>query len=205
MTSTPSTPPPKPDPRDAELRALVAAGEIDRATEQTIRTYGPELVSWLCSIMTSEADGYDAFSRMSEELWRSFRRFDGRCSVRTWCYMLARHAAFRVRTQPRQTREVLLSHVPSVLGAVTHVWNTTRAVEQQAQNVYAEIRSQLDEEDQTLLVLRVDRDLAWRDIAIVMLGEDVDPDTITRKAATLRKQFERIKDRLRELAAEKLS
>jgi len=202
---TAPTPPPKTDARDAELRAMVAAGEIDRATEETIRIYGPELVSWLCSILPNEADGYDAFSRASEELWRSFRRFDGRCSIRTWCYMLARHAAFRVRAQPRQHREVLLSHVPSVLGAVTHVWNTTRAGEQQAQNVYAEIRSQLDDDDQTLLVLRVDRDLAWRDIAIVMLGEDSDPDAVTRKAATLRKQFERVKERLRELAAEKLA
>src|SRR5262249_16898345 len=57
-----TTSPPKPDPRDDELRALIAKGEIDRATEQTIRTYGAELVGWLCSIMPTEADGYDAFS-----------------------------------------------------------------------------------------------------------------------------------------------
>jgi RNA polymerase sigma-70 factor, ECF subfamily len=197
-----TTSPPKPDPRDDELRALIAKGEIDQATEQTIRTYGAELVGWLCSIMPTEADGYDAFSRLSEELWRSF---DGRCSVRTWCYMLARHAAFHVRTQPRNQREVLLSHIPSVLGAVTHVWNTTRGGEQHAQNVYAEIRRQLDEDDQTLLVLRVDRNLAWRDIALVLLGEQADPEDVTRKAATLRKQFERVKERLRELAAKRLA
>ena len=85
---------------------------------------------------------------------------------------------------------------------MTHVWNTTRANAVREQNVYAEIRKQLDPDDQTLLVLRVDRDLAWRDIAIVMLGEAAVDAEVTKKAAALRKQFERVKERLRELAAE---
>jgi RNA polymerase sigma-70 factor (ECF subfamily) len=90
------------------------------------------------------------------------------------------------------------------LGAVTYVTNTTRRGEHRAWNVYAEIRRELDDDDQILLVLRVDRNLAWRDIAIVLLGESARFDEIARKAATLRKQFERVKDRLRSLAAEKL-
>jgi RNA polymerase sigma-70 factor (ECF subfamily) len=201
--TTPPTPAPH-DPRDDELRALIAAGEIDRATDETLRHYGPELIGWLCSIFTAEADAHDAFSRMSEELWVSFRRFDGRCSVRTWCYMLARHAASHVRGRPSTKNEVLVSEIPSVVHAVTHVWNTTRRREQHASDIYVQIRQQLDDDDQLLLVLRVDRNLAWRDIAHVMLGEDAEPDEVTRKAATLRKQFERVKDRLRELAAEHL-
>jgi RNA polymerase sigma-70 factor, ECF subfamily len=198
-----TTPPPVPDKLDLDLLELITQ-DVDRGTEQTIRAYGPELIGWLCSILPSEADAHDAFSRMSENLWRTLPRFDGRCSVRTWCYMLARQAAHYVRTRPPTNREVLVSHVPSVIGAVTHVWNTTRAREHRAENVYAEIRRELDDDDQTLLVLRVDRDLAWRDIAIVMLGEDADADEVTRRAAALRKQFERVKDRLRELAAQKL-
>lgn len=198
-------PEPAPDPIDAGLRAMIAAGEIDRATETAIRTYGPELVGWLGAMLKQEADAQDAFAWMCEELWRSLRRYDGRCSLRTWCYMLGRHAVYRVRTQPRSARELLVSQVPSVAHAVTHVWNTTRANAAAVQNVYAEIREALPEEDQTLLVLRVDRDLAWRDIAIVLLGEEAPTDEVTKKAASLRKQFERIKVRLRELAAEKLS
>jgi RNA polymerase sigma-70 factor (ECF subfamily) len=194
---------PIPDPCEAELRDLVEANAIDRAIDRTLRAYGPELITWLSSMFENEADAYDAFSWMSEELWRSIKRFDGRCSIRTWCYMLARHAAFHVRSQPRRRREVLLSHIPSVLGAVSHVWNTTRRGEQHARSIYAEIRRQLDDDDQTLLVLRVDRNLAWRDIAIVLLGEAADADAVTRRAATLRKQFERVKERLRELATRK--
>jgi RNA polymerase sigma-70 factor (ECF subfamily) len=118
--------------------------------------------------------------------------------------MLARHATVRVRTQPRRQHELLVSQVPSIAHAVTHVWNTSRANASQVQDVYAEIRRSLDDDDQTLLVLRVDRDLAWRDIAIVLLGEDAATEEVTKKAATLRKQFERVKERLRTLASEKL-
>jgi len=191
------------DPRDEELKALVVAGEIDRATEGAIRLYGPELVGWLCSVLPSEADAQDAFSRASLELWKSLRRFDGRCSIRTWCYMLARHAAVKVRSR-RTEREVLVSSMPSIAGVVSHVWSTTRRGQARADDVYAQIRQELDEEDQILLVLRVDKDLAWRDIAQVLLGEDAPADDLQRKAAALRKQFERVKERLRQLAAERL-
>jgi RNA polymerase sigma-70 factor (ECF subfamily) len=193
-----------PESGDAAVQRAIERGELDRAAEQAIRLYGPEITSWLRASFANEADAYDAFSRMSEQLWRSLGRFDGRCSLRTWCYMLAHDAARYVRGRSQRRREVLVSQVPSLLGAVTHVWNTTRGAEHRAQDVYAEIRRALDDEDRTLLVMRVDRKLAWRDIAIVLLGEGADPADVTRKAATLRKQFERVKIRLRELAAERL-
>ena len=192
------------DPRDAELRELIARGEHERATEEALRTYGPELIGWLCSILPGTADAHDAFSRMSEELWKSLRRFDGRCAVRTWCYMLARHAAARIRGRTGKRREVLVSQIPSLQQAVTRIWNTSQQDARRTRDVYAEIRTELDEDDQTLLVLRVDRNLAWRDIAQVLLGEDASPAALTRKATALRKQFERVKDRLRELADKRL-
>src|ERR1044071_7011848 len=159
------------DPRDAELRELIARGEHERAIEEALRSYGPELVGWLCSILPTTADAHDAFSRMSEELWKSLRRFDGRCAVRTWCYMLARHAAARIRGRNGKRRVLLVSQIPSLQQAVTRIWNTSSQEAKRTRDVYAKIRTELTEEDQTLLALRVDRNLAWRDIAQVLLGE----------------------------------
>jgi len=65
-------------------------------------------------------------------------------------------------------------------------------------DAFADIRSQLDEDDQVILVLRVDRSMGWRDIARVIAEGDTDAD-VDRVAATLRKRFERIKTRIREL------
>ena len=189
---------------EAEVLATIASRAYGPATERLLRAYGPELIGWLCSILPSVADAHDAFSRMSEELWKSLRRFDGRCAVRTWCYMLARHAAARIRGRSGKRREVLVSQIPSLQQAVTRIWTTSSQEAKRTRDVYAEIRTELDEEDQTLLVLRVDRNLAWRDIAQVILGEDARPAELTRKATALRKQFERVKDRLRDLAARRL-
>ena len=200
MSSTPSV-----DEREHRLRAMVAAGNIDQATEQAIRGYGSELVGWLRANLRNDADAEDAFSRLSEELWRSLHRYDGRCSIRTWCYMLARHAVAYVRSQPRHAREVLVSSVPSVLGAITEVLNTSKLAAAEQRDIYAEIREALDDEDQTLLVLRVDKNLSWREIAVVLCGEAAGSDEVERKAATLRKQFERVKEQLRALAAERRS
>ena len=184
---------------ETALRALIDAGDIDAATTLALETYGGELVGWLTSTL-GEADAHDAFSILGEELWKSLPRFDGRCSLRTWCYMLARAATSRVLAKPARKHEQLVSQIPSVVHAVTKVWSTTVRAEARERDVYARIRDELEDEDRVLLVLRVDKDLAWRDIALVLLGA-ADEHEVTRKAAALRKQFERVKERLKELAA----
>ena len=64
-----------------------------------------------------------------------------------------------------------------------------------------ELRETLSQEDQTLLILRVDKNLAWREIAIIMSGEDDDDAAqLKREAARLRKRFELAKGKLRKLA-----
>jgi RNA polymerase sigma-70 factor (ECF subfamily) len=64
------------------------------------------------------------------------------------------------------------------------------------------LRDRLTPDDQAILVLRVDRDLPWRDIARIMAdeGESLTEPELVRRAAALRKRFERIKDELRALA-----
>jgi RNA polymerase sigma-70 factor (ECF subfamily) len=58
------------------------------------------------------------------------------------------------------------------------------------------LRAQLDPDDHELLLLRLDRQMSWKDIARIRgAGDDV-----TAMAAALRKQFERAKERLRTLA-----
>lgn len=193
------------DALDTELRELVKQGEIDRATDRALRAYGPELIGWLCAISPNEADAYDAFSWMSEELWKSLRRYQGGCSMRAWCYMLARQGAARVRTRQGQRVEEPISSLSSIVQTAGQIWSTTRREQTRNEVIYTEIRQSLDAEDQMLLVLRVDRDLSWREIAIVMLGDATSDDELTRKAAALRKQFERMKDYLRGLASERLA
>ena len=63
------------------------------------------------------------------------------------------------------------------------------------------LREDLPREEQEILVLRVDKQLAWDDLARV-LWEGVEPpsdEELKRESVRLRKRFQTIKDRLREL------
>jgi RNA polymerase sigma-70 factor (ECF subfamily) len=59
------------------------------------------------------------------------------------------------------------------------------------------LRESLDHEEQTLLILRVDKGMPWEDVAEVMRA-DGEPAT----PAALRKRFERLKEKLGRLARE---
>lgn len=169
--------------------------------EHLLCEYGGEILGWLSAILASETDADDAFSLFCEDLWRSLARYRGRCSPRTWCYMIARHAASRIYEARRSQRATPVAEVPD--GALvaplreTTLLHFRTAVKDRLRS----LRAELAPEDQTLLILRVDRDLGWRDIAFVELGPDVGDTELTRHAAALRKRFERVKQRLRALAA----
>jgi RNA polymerase sigma-70 factor (ECF subfamily) len=68
----------------------------------------------------------------------------------------------------------------------------------------AELRDELPEDDRVLLILRVDRGLAWVELARVLLGERIDGGhddaTVKREAVRLRKRFQLVKERLTQLA-----
>ena len=184
-----------------DLRALIAADQLDDATARALRGFGPEVLAWLHATVGSETEASDAFALFAEELWKSLRRYDQRCSMRTWCYMLARHAAYRVREARAKGKALPLSQAP-VDALAAEVRETTLVhLRTETKDRVRALREQLDPDDQTLLILRVDRDLGWRDIALVMLGDEAPTADVDKLAVALRKRFERVKARLRELVA----
>jgi len=191
----PDTTPAAADP----VRAPDTAPDVTQA----LRAHGAEIFGWLLASLATEAEATDAFSLFGEELWRSLHRHQGRCSLRTWCFMLARHCAARVREARRAGRAVPLSQAPLDHVAAEVREATLDYLRTDVKQRVRTLRDQLSPDDQALLVLRVDKDLGWRDIALVLRGPDAEelaPAELTRHAAALRKRFERVKARLRELA-----
>ena len=72
---------------------------------------------------------------------------------------------------------------------------TAAHLKSEVKDKLAQLRTSLDPAEQTLLVLRVDREMSWQDIAVVMSAEG---ETVS--APALRKRFERLTDRIRKLA-----
>jgi RNA polymerase sigma-70 factor (ECF subfamily) len=71
----------------------------------------------------------------------------------------------------------------------------------EAKSALARLRDELSPEDKMLLILRVDRGLAWDDLARVSLAvENPHPSDLQRESARLRKRFQLVKARLRERA-----
>jgi len=65
------------------------------------------------------------------------------------------------------------------------------------------LREELPEPDQMLLILRVDKDLEWDEVAAALVDDDLPADELKREAARLRKRFQLVTEKLRSLARER--
>lgn len=184
---------------EAQIARLRATGQFKEVATLAIESYGPEVLNFLEMMLRDHADSCDAFSQACEDLWRSLPRFEGRSSMKTWFYTLARHAASRLRRSP-QRRLAALSEITDVAERVRS--RTSPHLRTEIKHGFAEIRAALDEADRTLLVLRVDRAMSWNDVARVMTneGDDDSEDALARTAARLRKRFQSVKETIRERA-----
>ncbi len=181
------------DDVEQQVGRLLAAGEVAAAATVAIKAYGPQVLGYLTAILRDDDDAADAFSVFCEDLWRGLGGFRGEGSVRAWAYRVAWHAAMRaVRAPYRKKKERLGTGAASVLAA--EIRSSTLAHLKPANlDRLAAVRSTMTPEEQTLLILRVDRNLAWKDIAHVLASDD---DALDE--AALRKRFERLKEKLRD-------
>jgi RNA polymerase sigma-70 factor (ECF subfamily) len=191
---------------DDGIRRAFDAGDLEQAATRALEAYGSEILSFLVARLRSMSEGQEAFSIFAEDLWRGLPAFGWRCSIRTWAYALARNAANRhvAVAQRRPERNLALSQAANLSQAVERVRSATQIHQRtDVKDRVRALREQLEPDDQMLLLLRVDRDLSWRETAIAMCSEsELDEVEIEREAAKLRKRFERVKADLRRMAEE---
>jgi RNA polymerase sigma-70 factor (ECF subfamily) len=193
--------------RDVEALVRGACVESDFARGATllIEAYGAELFRFVRSRCRDDDDAREVFAIWCEDLWRGLPQFAWRCSSRCWAYKLARHAAVRFACAPhrRAERNVALSDVMSQVAERVASTSSVYAGER-IQEQFRALRQRLCDEDQLVLVLRVDRDLGFREIAQVLAPPDVElaGTELEREAARVRKRFELAKRRLRRWAVE---
>ncbi len=180
---------------ELRVRAACDVRAWDEAATLALETYGPELMSYLVAVLRNASDADDVYAAVTESLWRALPTFRWDSSFRTFAYTIARHAYLKHARDPRQRdRPAGLSSPSAKAVAARPHSRTATYLRTETRDRIAELRAQLDPEDQTLLILRVNRQLPWRDIARIMADEDGDDD---RRAAALRKRFERLKEELR--------
>ena len=181
------------DPVEARIRVAVAYADFGTATTLILDAYGPELYAFAMAITANELHAEDVFAHAAAEVLRQLPSFRWDCSVRAWAYRLVRHAWLRQLREPMRHRP--LTEAPYLIERTKTITQTFRRPE--VKEALDAIRVDLAPEDQTLLILRVDRRLTWREIARVLAPVDATSDeTITRCAVALRKRFDRLKQEL---------
>src|SRR5262249_42854590 len=154
-----------------------------------------EILGYLVSVLRDDTAADEVFADFCEDLWRGIAGFRGQSSFRTWAYKVAWNAAnmFWRDPFPRRVRRLRTSECSRVAQEVRERSSRERRA---IVDRLARLRESLTPDEQTLLILRVDKGLSWKEIAIVLGdGEEAPPEV-----AALRKRFERLKVRLVRMA-----
>lgn len=183
------------------MRGHAEAERFNQAATSALEHYGPELLGYLHAMAPSASEADELFSDLCERIWKGLPTFRWASSFRTWSYTIARNLIRdRLRAQCGPAGRVLrLSDASEISKIADRVKSTTAVyLKTAAKTRLQQIRDAMDPDDRTLLILRVDRKLAWRDIAAIMAGDEAGADDVIKLSAKLRKRFERLKERLRD-------
>jgi len=171
-----------------QIRGLLASGGEDVAVGAVIQALGPSVLGYLCTLHGDD-DGADVFAAWEEDVWKGLPGFRFEAPLRSWAFRIAWHASARFRRDGwAQRRQRLPTSAASRLPAPTTRGGGPRGGDERLE----ELRRELEPQEHSLLILRLDRELSWEEIAAVLAEEGQPP----LASATLRKRFERLKERL---------
>jgi RNA polymerase sigma-70 factor, ECF subfamily len=190
-------------PGDADIRESCQS-EPAAAVTLLLERYGPELLGFLAATLPSRQQAREVYAMAAEDLWRGLPQFEWRCTLRAWAYTVARNARARylIQESRRSAHDEVIADLPWLQGILDQTRSPTPAhLRSEIKDRVREIRERLSEQEQTLLMLRIDRGLSWNELSVV-LGECAsdDPREVARAATRLRQRFQALKAKLRELA-----
>jgi RNA polymerase sigma-70 factor (ECF subfamily) len=175
---------------DERVMRLVSTGSARKAATLVIQTHGPAVLRYLRALLRDEGAVDDAFSLFGEWVWRGIANYRGEAALRSWALGVAWNSAQRVRDEAWRKHKARLS-TGFASRLVAKIRTTTPGTLERRAESLDRLRGELAQEDQNLLVLRLDQELAWEEIAVVLSGGG--PPV---KPAALRKRFERLKERM---------
>ncbi len=195
-----------PSPLESEAYGVWKQGDFRATASLLLEAYGAELRGYLSArLARSDSIADEVFSDFLEDFWRGLPDFQWRCSARGWCYILLRNAATRFHRAPqnRPGRQVPLTGSLDDAQFMERLRTQTREYEKtEVKDRFQALRDRLPADDQDLLILRINRKLAWREVALILLGPDApdDEEALRLKAQALRRRLVETTRKLRKMA-----
>ncbi len=184
---------------ESAIRADLAGGELAPAATLALRSYGPAILTYLFGVLRDASLAEEVFGDFSEQLWRGIGTFRGEGTFRAWSYGIAWHTALRALRDPYRRRGRPLE-TKEVIAVVDEIRTATPFhLRTEGKDAIEALRQSLEPDERALLILRLERKLSWAEVARALCEENASPPS----EAALRKRFERIKTKLRELAERK--
>lgn len=195
----------EPSEHEREIRRRFDLGDLAGAATVALQSYGPELFGFLMAFHRDETMASEVFSEASERIWRGLPSFAWQSSFRTWAYAVTRRAAMTYQRDSRRRgrRQEPLPEASALSAVAAQVRSATLDhLRTETKSRAAALRESLPREDQELLILRIDKGLAWNELARILHDSDdpLDAEALRRAAARLRKRFQLAKERLLALA-----
>lgn len=188
---------------EQRVRVAWEARDYRAGATALLEEIGPQVLAFLLARLKNSADAAEAFSMFHEDLWRGLPKFDWRCTVRGWSFLLARNAADRLRAQGWHRKpKVPLSQASLSSLRAKEREQTLPYLRTESKRRLRRLFEHLSADDQALLQLRLDQELSWRDLALVLEFDGKVPSErdIERSVLRLQQRFQKIKRRLRALA-----
>jgi RNA polymerase sigma-70 factor (ECF subfamily) len=182
---------------EQEIDSALEGGDLRGAATLALKGYGPHILRYLMGILRNLERTEEAFSRFSENLWKGLGGFRRECTFKVWAYKLAWNAAVDVGRDPHRRRTQRLG-TTEISNLAAEVCSSARPyLRSWAKERLRILRESLDPDERSLLLLRIEKHLGWKEVAEVMSR----PHHLLDEAA-VRKRFERLKNKLRRLAEE---
>lgn len=174
---------------EQQIDSLLDAQNYNAALTAIEDGYGPEILGYMIARARRRVDAEDAFGNFREAIVKGIRSFRRLCSVRNWLYVVARNelSSFLKSGVPQA---VTLQSDAAAAPTPPSTW-----LKSQAGRDLSTLRGFLDDDEQEILILRIDRELPFADIAQIL---SVPPDAMVSEESA-RQRFQRAKAKLAEL------
>ena len=195
---------------EQDVRDLLARNTPDdtqRGVELAMGHYGQRLCAFILNLVRDPAVAAD----VQQELWLAVflhaPAFRWESSFKGWLYLLARRTAVKAAQKGQARQKLAGTPLSQAAESKLRAHLQTSVAEWQKDDFKAkfrDLRRKLPEKDQSLLVMRSDQEMPFRDIVYALAEPDevLTPAELKTRETTLMKRFQRVKQRLYQLALE---